>query len=574
MVSIQSLQKRLNEAFDGKVQAHLENRILTLSGSLERWADVVRAGAMAADRRHYNVVNDIICTGEATPSMLLPKKQDSLLEGRHFDVLVIGGGVTGSAIARELARYDISVLLAEKEHDVALHASSRNDGMVHPGIDLHPGTLKFEYNLRGNRMYSTLCEELGVPFQRPGQIIALTDKILGRLLWALPLHWRLRGIPCRYVSHRKILELEPNLTGEIVGGLQFPSAGIVCPYGLTIALAENAVENGVTLSLDTAVTGMTVCEGEITAVATNRGTVYPKVVINAAGVFAEEVARMAQDRFFSIHPRRGTNAILDKKAAVQINTIASLLGTVATKTAHTKGGGLVRTVDHNLLIGPDAVETPEKENFATERSSVEATFQKQRCALPTLSTGDIITYFTGVRAPTYEEDFVVECGRATHNIVHAAGIQSPGLTAAPAIAEDIAKMAAALLGNPSPNAHFNPRRIPIPRTAELSAEKRDALIRQNPDYGVIICRCEEVSRGEILAALHRPVPCDTVDGVKRRVRPGMGRCQGGFCGPQVARIIAEEKGISLAAVLKNGEGSEIVYGSTKETAGGDSSVTD
>ncbi len=571
MVSIHSVRQRLREAFGDAVTAELEDGVLTLDGTLPLWKDVVRAGQLAASPRHYHVVN-LIRSEEGNPTpMRLPALRDSALEGQHFDVVVIGAGVVGAAVARELSRYNISILLLEKEHDVALQASGRNDGMVHPGLDLHPGTLKFKYNKRGNALYPALCQELGVPFQRTGQVIGITDKKLARLLWAMPLHWRLRGIPCRHMSRRAMLELEPHLNPAVTGGLCFSSAGVVCPYGLTIALAENAVTNGVRLSLDTALTGMEVQDGVIRRLITNRGTVYPRLVINAAGVFAEDVAAMAGDRFFSIHPRRGTNSILDKKAAVEINTIASMLSTAATKTAHSKGGGLVRTVDKNLLVGPDAVETYERENFATTRESVEETFRKQSEALPSLSTGNIITYFTGVRAPTYEEDFIVEPGRRTKNILHAAGIQSPGLTAAPAIAEAIAQMAAEKLGNPPKNPRFDPHRTPIPRTAEMTPEERDALIKKNPDYGVIVCRCEEVSRGEILDALRRPVPCDTVDGVKRRCRPGMGRCQGGFCGPQVARMIAEEKGIPLSAVLKNGLGSPVVFEETKPGKGEETS---
>ena len=480
-----------------------------------------------------------------------------------MDVAIIGGGVTGCAIARELSRKKLRVLLCEKEHDVALHASSRNDGMIHPGVDLHKGTKKFAYNLRGNALYPLLCKELGVPFRYTGQTIGVSSLWMKLVLPVAPLYWLARGIPCRYTGKKALRALEPELRQNITCGLTFPTAGIVCPYGLTIALAENAVGNGVRLSLDTAVLGMTVCGGAITEVRTNRGTVRPRVVINAAGTFSEEVAAMAKDHFFSIHPRKGTNSILDKKAAKHIRTIASSLSTAATKTAHSKGGGLVSTVDGNLLVGPDAVETFDKEDFSTEKSSVDATFQKQRSALPVLSEGDIITYFTGVRAPTYEEDFVIERGRATHNLVHAAGIQSPGLTAAPAIAQDVAAMAVELLGGAANSEAFCPVRRPIPRTAELPDAERAALIAARPDYGVMVCRCEEVSRGEILDALRRPVPCDTVDGVKRRVRPGMGRCQGGFCGPLVAEIIAQEKHLPLAQVEKNGWGSELVFGETK-----------
>ena len=268
---------------------------------------------------------------------------------------------------------------------------------------------------------------------------------------------------------------------------------------------------------------------------------------------------MAEDRFFSIHPRRGTNAILDKKARRHIKTIYSLMGTQS-KSAHTKGGGVVGTVDGNVLVGPDAVETWEKENFATNAESIKNTFEKQKQAAPWLSQGDIITYFTGVRAATYEEDFIVEKGRRVKNIIHAAGIQSPGLTAAPAIAELVAKLTYDYFPGCVANLHFNPYRKPIVRMAELSESERAEYIKNNSDYGEIVCRCEEISRGEIIDALNRPVPCQTVDGVKRRCRPGMGRCQGGFCAPLVVKIIAETYGIPEEQVLKSGEGSQLLMG--------------
>ena len=565
MASLSSVRRRLQKQFGGAVEAQLEHDVLTLTGQLPSWDQVVQAGRLCVCRGQYTVVNEITCPAAPVPPMHLPALRDSVLEGRRFDVAVIGAGVVGCAVARELRRWNVSVALLDKEHDVALQASSRNDGMVHPGIDPKKGTLKQKYNNLGNAMYPQVCKELGVPFKRTGQILCMPQKAAKLVMPLAPFYWRnVLGVPCEYLSRDEVYRREPNLSEDVQCALSFPSAGIVCPYGLTIAYAENAVDNGAELFLDTAVTGMDVEEGEVRRIHTNRGSFTAGVVVNAAGVFSDQVAQMAGDRFFTIHARKGTNSILDRKAAHQVRTIASMLGTADTKKAHTKGGGIVSTVDGNLLVGPDAVETADREDTSTVRSSVETTFAKQRGALPTLSGGDIITYFSGVRAPTYEEDFVICKGHATRNLVHAAGIQSPGLTAAPAIAVDVAKMAVELLGDAQPNPDFDPVRIPIPRTADLPDEERQKLIEADPDWGVIVCRCEEVSRGEILAALRRSVPCDTVDGVKRRVRPGMGRCQGGFCGPLVARLIAEEKGVPLEQVRKSGDGSWLVLGDTKK----------
>jgi len=568
MSYIRRINRKLKRAFDGQVRAAEERGCLALDGALASWDDVVRAGLMAVNKRRYiGLINRIACTGETCPPMRVPPLADTALEGQAPDVLIIGGGVIGCAILRELSRYQLDVLLLEKEHDVALHASSRNDGMVHPGVDLKPGEIKRRYNLRGNRMYETLCEALDIPFKRAGQYLCFSTPLLSIAAFFAQFYFRAVGLRCRLISGRALHAAEPKLSDKLCCALHFPDAGVVSPYQLTIALAENAIDNGARISLDSAVTGMAVEGGRIVSVTTNRGTIRPRVVINAAGVFSEEVAKMADDHFFSIHPRRGTNAILDVKSAYQLNTIASSYGTVAKKTRHSKGGGLVHTVDGNLLCGPDAVETIEKENFETRRESIQQCFDKQRVTSPLLAERDIITYFTGIRAATYEEDFVIQKGQFTANIVHAAGIQSPGLTAAPAIAVDVAAMAVSLLaasGNaPQENPDFCPQRSGIVCARDLDNEARSALIRSNPDYGEIVCRCEEISRGEVLAALRRSLPCDSIDGVKRRVRPGMGRCQGAFCGQTVLQIIAEEKHLPLSAVLKSGYGSEVLLAEDK-----------
>ena len=562
------INHRLFARFGGRVSAREHDGVLYLEGELDRWDDVVEAGLMAVNRKRYDgLVNDIRFTGDTIPPMRMPNVVDSALDGATPDVLIIGGGIVGCAIARECAKYDMRILLVEKEHDLAMQTTSRNDGMIHPGIDLKPGQVKRDYNMRGNRMYEDVCKQLDVPFRRSGQYICFLGNKLAIAGFFGQLYYRALGPKATFLDKKAFFEREPNMNPAISAALFFPDAGVVSPYGLALAYAENAADNGVAFSLDTAVLDMTLSQGAIQSVHTNRGTIYPKVVINAAGVFAEDVARLAQDRFFSIHPRKGTNTILDHKASSRMHTIVSSFGTSSTKKRHTKGGGLVKTIDDNTLVGPDAVETYRKEDFSTAPENVAFVFQAQRKTDTALSMKDAITYFSGVRAATYEEDFVIRKGKWTKNIVHAAGIQSPGITAAPAIAVDVSKMAVELLGQTQtvqPNTKFNPVRKGIVRASELDLVARDALIRENPDYGEIVCRCEEISRGEIIDALHRSIPCDTIDGVKRRVRPGMGRCQGGFCGPLVLQIIAEETGKSALEIDKSAPRGELLVGAIKE----------
>ncbi len=579
-MNIQKINKKLRKRFGERYAVAQRRGHLALEGESGDWQEIVAAGHMAAKlyKSPGCLVNDVRYTGPAPTPARLPALKDDALEGDSPDVLVVGGGVVGCAIARELRRWKLDVLLVDKECDVAMHTSSRNDGMIHPGLDLHKHSAKYEYNRRGNAMYDQVCADLQVPFTREGQYLCFPKKFPQFLLYLTKLYWMYMKVPNHVLRKKALFRTLPHLHPDLRSALFFPTAGSVCPYSLTIAYAENAIQNGARFSMNTAVLGMELETDEhgfhkITAVRTNRGTVRPKLVINAAGVFAEDVAAMAGDRFFSIHPRRGTNSILDKKISDSISRFhASTLFTGHSKGAHTKGGGVIRTVHGNLLLGPNAVEAPEKEDFSTAPESIKVVFDKQRKTSEKLSEAQIITYFTGVRAATFEEDFVIGPGQYTANILHAAGIQSPGLTAAPALGVKLAEMAVEYLSGKidipvERNGAFDPIRPAIIDAAALPEAERDALIRQNPDYGVILCRCEQVSRGEVLAALRRPLPCDSVDGVKRRVRAGMGRCQGGFCGPLVAQVIAAELGIPLAQVHKSGAGSELLYGSTKQKGG-------
>ncbi|MEG0546716.1 MAG: NAD(P)/FAD-dependent oxidoreductase [Oscillospiraceae bacterium] len=569
-MDINKLNKKLSKEFGGCVKAKSENGSIVLTGTLSKWEDIIKACQMSATKySKCHVVNDIEFKGTEIPKMKMPKINDTTLLGKSPDVLIIGGGISGASIARELSKWDLDILLVEKEPDFALQASGRNDGEIHPGIDLGKGSLKHHYVRKGNAMYTKICEELDVPFKRVGQYVCFTQGIL-KPFAALFCYYRIHhdGISdTKIIDGKKLKEIEPSFNKDFKFAIANPSASCICPYGITIAYAENAVQNGVKVMLNTVVLSMDIQNNEIKGVATNRGIVYPKIVINAAGVFSEEIAKMAKDRFFSIHPRRGTNSILDKKSAVFMNSIASIKELKFTSKTHSKGGGILHTVHNNLLIGPDAVETYEKENTATYPQSIENTFEKQKKTMPTLSKRDIITYFTGVRAATFEEDFIVEKGRNTKNIIHCAGIQSPGLTTAPAVALDIEKMAIEELSKQktiNKNKNYNPIRKAIPVLNEMNDSDRAKLIKENPDYGIIVCRCEEISKGEILDALNSPICVPTVDGIKKRLRPGMGRCQGGFCLPLVTEIIAEFLNVPISEVKKSSDEAVITYGSTKE----------
>ena len=572
VVKISSVNRKLKKLQNGSYAVKEIDNMRIVSGKSSDWNEIIKACQIAvSEDKNVHVVNNVKFTGGSDKPMRIPSLKDKFLDKRTPDVLIIGGGISGASIARELSKWKIDILLVEKESDLAMQASGRNDGEVHPGIDLSKGTLKQHYVLIGNKMFDRVCSDLGVPFKRCGQYVGFTQEELKPLIEAYVLkRIKVDGVTDTYIiSGEELHRREPNLNKDFKFAIYNPSAGCVCPYGLTIAYGENAAENGAQISLNTAVLGMKVKNNKIYEVETNRGTIYPKIVINAAGVYADDIAQMAHDKFYSIHPRRGTNSILDKKAGELLSSIASIKK-LEKNSSHSKGGGLLHTVHDNILAGPDAVETFEKENFETRAESIDNVFDKQKNTAEKLNKGSIITYFTGVRAPTFEEDFIIEKGRNTKNLIHCAGIQSPGLTTAPAVALDIEKMTVDMLREKGctvkRNEDFNPVRKPIPVLREMSDEERNEYIKKNPDYGEIVCRCEEISKGEILDALRSPICVPTVDGIKKRVRPGMGRCQGGFCSPIVTQIIADFMNEKLSDVRKSSDKSVIVYGDTKEGA--------
>ena len=561
MTTAQKLERTLRgKGYEG-VSCTEWRKSIRLEGELDDWNAIVKAGKIAAKAGYKGVINDITLKGFTPPPIRTPKQRDNALEGRRPDVLIIGGGVIGCAIARELSKNALDILLLDKESDVAMHASSRNDGMIHPGIASHANTLRGKMNVKGNAMYTQLCEELGVPFQRYGNLILYADHIFGTVAEPyLGERARKLGIVGGKISRKRLREIEPNITDRALGAFEYPSSGVLSPYKLTVALAENAVENGAQVSLDTIVTGMEMEGDAIGSVFTNRGAIHPRLVINAAGVFSDQIAEMANDRFFSIHPRKGELVILDKKKGPLVTRSMGLID-LSQATSDTKGGGVMRTIDQNVLVGPDAYEQPMREDFSTHRENIDAILKKHLPLIKGFAPSDVITYFAGIRAATYEEEFIIERSEYVQNLIHAAGIQSPGLASAPAIAEEISRITVDALQEQmevKPNTGFNPRRRVIPHMSDLTTEEKQEIIRKNPDYGVIICRCEGISKGEIVDTIHSPIPATTIDALKRRVRPGMGRCQGGFCSPLVTQIICEETGLSPEEVTKSGEDSNLI----------------
>jgi glycerol-3-phosphate dehydrogenase len=561
-----SIRKKLSE------EVHLRewHSSIVIEGGVSRWEQLIAAGKMCTKRGYKGVVNRIKVNNLEIPEIKKPKLLDDFLSDKKFDVLIIGGGITGCAIARELSKWELSILLVDKEDDVAMHASSRNDGMIHPGIECKIGSKKAIFNVRGNELYTRVSQDLNVPVLRCGSSILYDNKWLSMARPLISIRAKKMGIKgVTFLSKEEILKIEPNIGISIAGAMHFDSTGVTSPYKMTVAYAENAVENGVEVSLNTVVLSIRKENEKIISVETNRGKVYPKLIINAAGVFADKIADMANDQFFSIHPRKGEIIFLDKKRGKLINGVIAKPRFSLSNT-NTKGGGIVKTVDGNVLLGPDAYEQPFTEDFTTNMDNINDLMKKHLPLIKGLTPADVITYCAGIRAATYEEDFVIEKSEYVTNLVYAAGIQSPGFASAPAIASEIEKISCGVLAEVMEvkvKEKWNPRRKSIPELSKMDYETRSKIIKENPYYGEIVCRCEGTSKGEIIDAINSPLPTHTVDGIKRRVRAGMGRCQGGFCLPTVMNIISEETGLPMTAITKKGKDSNLVVEETKQCAG-------
>jgi len=476
-----------------------------------------------------------------------------------YDIAVIGAGVVGALVARELSRCDLRTALVERLHDVAQGTTKANSAIVHAGFDAKAGSWKAKMNVRGNEMMPALCGTLHVPFEQCGSLVVGFTEDEMPVLEHLKVRGEENGVPgLRLLSKDELLAMEPNVNPGAVGALFAPTGAIVCPYELCIAAAECAVREGVALCRDFDVTEIEQDENGF-VLKSPAGKIHAKVVVNAAGVHADDIARLIGDESFSIHARRGEYLLLDSaRAGVVSRTVFQCPSKMG------KGVLVTPTVHGNVLLGPSAEDIDDKLDLTTTDAGLRGVQEAVARSVPDFRVRDVITSFTGLRAHCDRDDFILEPSAVNPRFIHAAGVESPGLSAAPAIAEYIAGLAVdALDGKPGLKANWDPGRTEPVRMNELDAEQRRAKIKENPAYGRIICRCETVSEGEIVDAIHAPAGARDVDGVKRRTRAGMGRCQGGFCGTKVLEILSRELNLPPDAITKFGGGSKILVEKTK-----------
>ncbi|MFA5006170.1 MAG: NAD(P)/FAD-dependent oxidoreductase [Candidatus Izemoplasmatales bacterium] len=474
------------------------------------------------------------------------------------DILIIGAGVIGASVARALSAYAADIVVIEKNHDVCEETSKANSGIVHAGYDAHPGSLKAKYNLAGSRMMEAFCARHRIPYRNNGSmVLAFSEEELPRLeeLRAQGEENGVEGL--RVLTVEEARTLEPNLGVDVRGALLAPTGAIVDPFELTIAQAEVAAVNGVKFLFDTLVVGIRAVPGGY-AVATDRGVHEARAVVNCAGVRADEMNNLVSARKLSITPRKGEYCLFDKE-------VGSLVGHTLFQLPTRLGKGVLvtPTAEGNLLIGPTAVDVGDKDDFSTTPEGLAEVVKKAKRSVLSVPTGFVITAFAGLRATEKGGDFVIGEAPDAKGFFNAAGIESPGLTSAPAIGDDLAHMIAEALSLVRKPSEPLDRPTPV-RFESLSLEEKAAAIRRDPAFGRIVCRCELVTAAEILDAIRRPLGATTVDGIKRRTRAGSGRCQGGFCSPRVMRILAEETGLDPRDIVKFDRRSTILVGFDKE----------
>ncbi len=474
-----------------------------------------------------------------------------------YDVAIIGAGITGCSIAYELGKYNVKAVVIEKENDVSVGTTKANSAIIHGGYDPIPGTKMAKYNIKGNQYTKELCKKLDVPFQQIGALVVAFCEDEKKTLEELKERGKQNGVPDMEIwDQEKLRKEEPNISEEAVAALSSPNVGIVSPWELALALAETAVLNGVEIQLNTEVTGIDK-ENDTYKIQTNQGEIEAKYICNAAGVFADKVNEMCNEKTFEITPNKGEYYLMDKSQGTLVNHVI-----FQCPNENGKGVLVSPTVHGNLIVGPDS-QPSAGDDVSTTKQGLDFVRTKALKSVPGINFRESIRNFAGVRARTVEHDFHIYEDKKNKGFINIGGMESPGLSSACAVALDIVKMLAASgLALKQKDNVTDERKID--RFKHLSHEERAKLVKQNPAYGKIICRCETITEGEIVNALHRPIPATSIDAVKRRCNAGMGRCQGGFCGPRVQEIIARELKIPLAKVPQDRVGTDIITGETKD----------
>lgn len=474
-----------------------------------------------------------------------------------YDVVIIGAGVIGCSIARELSRLKLKVCVLEKESDVAAGTTKANSAIVHAGFDAKPDKLKGKLNAKGNLLFDTLAKELDFPFKRNGSFVLCFDSNDTEKLELLKEQGEINGVrDLQIIDGDKVREMEPNISKEVVAALYAPTGGIVCPYEMTVALAENAFNNGVDFKFENEVLEISRLDDSY-LITTSKEKVKTRTVINAAGLYADKINNMVSKVKLNIIPRKGEYCLFDKYAG---SLISKTIFQLPTKLG--KGILVTPTVDGNLLVGPNAVDIDDKEDLSTTREGLDEVVEKAKKSVTIIPMNQIITSFSGLRARTEVDDFIIGEAEDALGFINAASIESPGLSSAPAIALMVQAIMEDIL-NPELNKEFNPIRKGIIKFRELNNEERKGLIARRPEYGRIVCRCETITEGEILDAINRPLGAKDLDGVKRRTRAGMGRCQAGFCSTRILDILSKELNTEKTAVTKFGRGSNILVSKNK-----------
>lgn len=495
-----------------------------------------------------------------------------------YDICIIGAGVVGSFVSRELSKYKLKVLILEKNSDVCSEVSKANSAIFHSGYNNKPKTIKAKYCTRAHEIIDEICSDLDVEYKKTGSLLVSLNDIGKDSIYEKYKNGVKNKVPgIKILEKKEILELEPNISDQATLALYAPTTGVINPFEMTIAACENAIENGVSLKLNSEVIGISKqklkdfdSEALFEIKCKDKSKYYSKILINCAGIHTDKINNMiSNDKFFEVAPKKGEYIVLDKLEGEIVNNVVFM--TKDPDDKKNRGIIVTPTTSGNILLGPSAEDTKENDSVFTTKEKLDFIQNSAKKICPSINLDNIITYFAGFRPNANlfiknkdtgeiekekSKDFIVKQSSDVKGLINVAGIKSPGLTCAPAIAEDVANMVVEILGQVEKNESFNPKRKKVVKFKNLDEASRNELIKSNKSYGNIICNCEMITEGEILDAIHRKCGATTLDGLKKRTRIGMGRCQGNFCTLKALEIMSRELKIPIEKLQKSNQGSE------------------